>query len=64
MRLHYSFNIFHTSGNPETGCNAVVKKRKETPAVEVTLVGEDDVLANKFLPSAGSPSKRNTVKGP
>ena len=39
--------------------DAVVKKRGETPAVEVTLVGEEDVVKkNKFLPSEGSPSKR------
>ena len=49
--------------------DVAVKEREETPAVEVTLVGEDDVVKEKkFLSSAGSPSKRkiqpNDLKSP
>ena len=45
--------------------NVAVKKREETPSVEVTLVGEDDVVnKKKFLSSAGSFQAENTVKRP
>lgn len=38
--------------------NEAVKKREETPSVEVTLVGEDDVVKKKNSSPRQAPSKR------
>lgn len=39
----------------------VQKRRKETRAVEVTFVGEDDVVSEQILPPAESVSKRKIL---
>ena len=45
--------------------DVVVKERKETPAVEVTLIGEDDVVKKQiFLLVRLSFQAENIAKGP